>query len=72
MALTPEQIQAIQAVANAIIDSVKAAGSIGAPGGVIYAALMGHGMNLSQFTSIMDALVRANRLTKQGDLYFAP
>jgi hypothetical protein len=34
------QIQALKAIANAITDSVKAAGPMGAPGGVLYAALM--------------------------------
>jgi hypothetical protein len=49
---------------------VRAAGSLGAPGGVIYAALMGQGCTLSQFESLMAGLVRAGKLRRDGDLYF--
>jgi hypothetical protein len=70
MALTPEQIKAIRAVCDAVLDAVRAGGSLGAPGGVIYAALMGQGCTLSQFESPMAGLVRAGKLCRDGDLYF--
>lgn len=70
MALTPDQIKALRLVCDAVIDAVRAAGSLGAPGGVIYAALMGQGCTLSQFESLMSGLVRAGKLHRDGDLYF--
>ena len=70
MALTPEQIKAIRAICDAVVYAVRAGGSLGAPGGVIYAALMGQGCTLSQFESLMSGLVRAGKLRRDGDLYF--
>ena len=70
MALTPEQIRALRAICDAVVDEVRAGGSLGAPGGVIYAALMGQGCTLSQFESLMAGLVRGGKLRRDGDLYF--
>ena len=69
MAMTRDQIMAVREVARAILDTVKEAGPCGAPGGVMYAALMGAGCSLSQFESIMGTLVRAGKLRKDGDCY---
>ena len=69
--LTIEQRNAIRLVADAIVELVAVAGSIGAPAGLLYAALMAHGCNLSQFQSLMAGLVRVGRLTQRGHLYFA-
>jgi hypothetical protein len=63
--------RALIAVCDAIVEAIKAAGDDGAPGGVLYAALMTHGMTLSQFEYVMNALVRAKRVTRRGQLYFA-
>jgi hypothetical protein len=41
----------------------------GAPGGVMYAALMAH-ITLAQFEAMMRLLVETGRVTKRGDLYF--
>lgn len=62
---------AIRAIADAIIEAVKVAGPMGAPGGTIYAALMAHGITLSQYEQFMAALVGAGKLRKEGLLYFA-
>jgi hypothetical protein len=67
--MSKEQIMAIREIAGAIIETVKASEPFGAPGGVMYAALMAHGCSLNQFESIMGGLVRAKLLTKAGDLY---
>ncbi len=67
--MTTEQIKAVREIAGAIIDTVKASEPIGAPGGVMYAALMAHGCTLQQFEGIMGGLVRANLLRKSGDCY---
>ena len=69
--MTHRQIQAIKMVADAVIEAVQAAGSFGAPGGVIYAGLMAFGCTLQQYESIMSALVQAGKLTRKGQLYFA-
>jgi hypothetical protein len=68
--MTPDQIKALKAVADAIIETVRSAGPLGAPAGHIYAALMAQGCTLQQFEGIMGGLVRANMLRKDGDLYF--
>ena len=64
-----EQISALRAIADAILEAVKAAGPVGAPGGVIYATLMANGCTLAQYESIMSAMVRSGILTRHGDLY---
>lgn len=70
MNLTPQQAAALRAIVEAVTEAVAAAGSLGAPGGVIYAALMGHGCSLSQYESLMGAMVRAGKLRRSGHLYF--
>ncbi len=64
-----EQIAALRAIADAIVEAVKATGPMGAPGGVIYAALMASGCTLTQYETIMSAMVRSRILTRHGDLY---
>ena len=68
--ITPEQRAALNAVADAICEAVRATGAHGAPGGHIYAGLMSSGCTLSQYTSIMGILVRNGRLRREGELYF--
>jgi hypothetical protein len=65
-----EQLTALKAVGDAIIETVSLAGPLGAPGGHIYAALMTHGATLEQYDQIMSDLVRAGKLRKRGDCYF--
>lgn len=69
---TTEQVAALRAIMDAIIGAVRAAGPMGAPGGVIYAALMAQGCTLSQYQSLMGAMVRAGVLWREGDLYRLP
>jgi hypothetical protein len=68
--MTTQELKAIHFVCDAITDAVRAAGSLGAPGGVIYAALMAHGISLSQYNQFMSALVGAGKLRRSGDLYY--
>ena len=68
--MNDKQIAAIKAIADAIVDAVKAAGSLGAPGGHLYAPLMAH-MTSAQFQQFMDALVATGKVTRRGQLYFA-
>jgi len=67
--MTTEQIEALKALADAIIESVRAAGPLGAPGGHLYAALMTYGIDLNQFNQIMSGLCRVGVLRKQGECY---
>ena len=70
MTLTSSQAQALKLVVSAVVDAVEAAGAQGAPGGVIYSALMTQGCSLSQYESLMSALVAAGKLRRSGHLYF--
>lgn len=69
--MTPEQIKALLIIANAIVETVKESGPLGAPGGHIYAALMVQGCTLNQYEQIMAGLVGANLVRKSGDCYHA-
>lgn len=66
--MTNNQIQALQSIAKGIIESANFS-PIGAPSGVIYSALIGHGASLNQFQSIMDTLVRSGFLTHDSDCH---
>ncbi len=66
---TEAQKRALILIVSAITETIKEAGELGAPGGVMYAALMSQGCTLNQFESIMGALVRMGRVTKDGDCY---
>jgi hypothetical protein len=67
--LSNSQLAAITMLADAIVEAVKAAGPLGAPGGHLYAALMGK-VSAQQFETFMSALVGAGKLIKRGQLYF--
>ena len=69
--MTIEQIKALQAIANAIIETVRESGPLGAPSGIMYAALMAQGCSLEQYQQIMSGLVRAGKLRQSGDCYHA-
>ena len=66
--MTNQQIKALQSMGKGIIESCNI-DSIGAPSGVIYSALMGHGATLNQFQSIMDTLVKHGFLTHDTDCH---
>lgn len=67
--MTLEQAKALRAIGGVVIDAVRAAGPIGAPGGHLYAGMMAGGCTFDQFTQIMAGLVRAGLLTKSGECY---
>ena len=66
--MTNQQIKALQSIGKGIIESANLS-PIGAPSGVIYSALMGHGASLSQFQSIMDTLVKHGFLNHDADCH---
>jgi hypothetical protein len=68
--MTPQQqARAVRIVCGAIVEAVKEAGDLGAPGGVLYAVLQGS-ISLAQFEQLMSALVKTGKLRRDGDLYF--
>ena len=60
--------RALMQIAKGIIESANLSPT-GAPSGIIYSALMGHGASLSQFQSIMDTLVRSGFLTHDTECH---
>ncbi len=65
-----QQKAAICMLLEMFVDAIKVAGDRGAPGGVLYSAVLGK-MTLAQFEQIMDALVQSGKVTRRGQLYFA-
>ena len=64
--MTKQQILALQSIGKGIIESANLS-STGAPGGVIYSALMGQGATFNQFEQIMSTLVRHGFLSHDVD-----
>jgi hypothetical protein len=56
-------IEAISLAMQCIEDAARAAGPTGAPSGVVFAALQAHGMRLTTYQSILNAMVNAGRIT---------
>lgn len=67
--MTIAQVQALRSIGRAILEAVKAAGELGAPGGILYAALMAQGCTLNQFQQIMAGMVQGGVLTQDGECY---
>ena len=68
--MTNQQIMAVQYIAASIIDAVSQADAMGAPGGVLYAAIMDK-LTLDQFNQITGALISKQLLTRTGERYRA-
>jgi hypothetical protein len=69
--MTVEQIKALKDVADAVIEVVRTTqGTFGTPGGHLYAAMMAHGCTIGMYQQIMDGLVKAGKLRKQGECFF--
>jgi hypothetical protein len=66
---TPTQIHALATASLGVVEAVEAGGEQGAPAGVLYAAMQAKGATFTQFTSLMDTLVRPGYLTLQHDCY---
>lgn len=65
------KLQTLSLLVNAIVDTIKESGPMGAPGGVLYAALMTRGFSLEEFEILMRVVVATGRVYKTGHLYFA-
>lgn len=68
--MSQDQLKALAAICEAIIEAIKAAGDRGAPAGILYAALIAHGCSLTQFQSFMRGLEAAGKVRRHGELYF--
>jgi hypothetical protein len=68
--MTNQESTLLRKVAVAIIETVRESGSMGAPAGPMYAAMMSYGFSLENFEQIMAGLVAAKMLRKSGHLYF--
>lgn len=66
-----QAILALRATALAIVDVVKDAGPMGAPGGLIYLALMNKGASYDTYEQIMAGICDAGLIEKRGECYFA-
>lgn len=67
--MTAQQAKAMREVARAILSAIIAGGTLGAPGGVLYAALMTAGCTFDQFNSIMRALNSTRMVEQHGDCW---
>ena len=65
-----EATEGMRQVLAIFLEAVKAGGEHGAPAGHMYAALQDC-VSLDQFNAIMGVLVKAGKVRKRGDLYFA-
>jgi hypothetical protein len=66
-----EKKSALDLILDSVVEAVAVAGSHGAPGGILYAALMRYGCTYEHFECVMSILVARGRVTKSGQLYFA-
>ena len=57
--MTQQQLEAIRRIAGAIVETAREAGPLGAPSGVVYAALMTHGCTLDQYNQFIAGLEKA-------------
>jgi hypothetical protein len=69
MSMTIEQIRAAQKIGLSVLEAIEEAGELGAPSGVIYAALMTKGCSLPQYQSLMAPLESRGFVTLSDDCY---
>lgn len=67
--MTNDQIRAAQKIGLAVMESIQEAGELGAPSGVLYAALQQTGCTLSQFQSLMRPLEGRGFVTQEGNCF---
>lgn len=60
----------VRRVANAIVETIEKEGADGAPASSLYLALQQHGASLQTFEMMMNALVAAGRVRREGDCYY--
>ena len=65
---TPTELKAMLSVIHGVLDAAHAGGTMGAPAGVMYAAMMAQGCTLAQFNQITSATQSAGLIVRAGDL----
>ena len=65
--MNTQQIAAIRLASDCILEAANQAGPMGAPSGVVYAALMVHGMKLATYESLLGALERMGKIIVEHD-----
>jgi len=68
--MTNQEKNAVMGIFAALFEAVKDSGKRGAPGGHLYAAVMGH-LTLDQFNQFMSALCKSGKVRRAGECYFA-
>lgn len=61
--------EVLQKIGLGVLEAVEAGGVLGAPGGVLYAAMQVQGATLNQYQSIMNGMVGNGLLTLDSDCY---
>lgn len=69
MSLTKKQVIAVQQVGLAVLEAIQAAGELGAPSGVLYAALLHQGCTLTQFQSLTGSMERRGFVVQESDCF---
>jgi len=64
-----DTINKLQIVGLAVLESIEQAGDLGAPAGILFAAMQAHGASLNQFQSIMRGLTEAGKVCMEGECY---
>jgi len=67
MSNNDKAVAALRAIVETVTEAVNASPS-GLPSGHLYATLMGFGCSLSQYESLIGALVKVGKIRKQGHL----
>ena len=65
-----KQVAAVAMIIGAIYDTIKEAGPMGAPSGVIYAALMGK-IPLEMYQEIIRVMVANGKIRQVGHVLYA-
>jgi hypothetical protein len=60
-------VQAAMAITIAVTETIREAGPLGAPCGMIYAALMSQGCSMEQYERIERAIVNTGLVVKKSD-----
>ena len=67
--MTREQAKSLNVAAAGILQAVDVAGSLGAPGGVLYMGLMSSGYSIAEYQAVVGALEEGGLVLKSGDCY---
>jgi len=64
-----EQAKTLNVMAAGVLQAVDAAGSLGAPGGILYAGLMSSGCSFENYEMIMGRLQSSGLVKRSGECY---